>query len=141
GQGSQSPNMLLDLTIQFPEVRETFEHFDGILKDRFVKPLSSYIFPPPTFTPEEERIQHQALMQTNLAQPALGAADIALFHLIRSLGVQPELVAGHSYGEYVALCVAGVFDEQTLAILSEVRGRSIIEAAQQDLGTMAAVQA
>ncbi|HEU4401749.1 MAG TPA: acyltransferase domain-containing protein, partial [Candidatus Polarisedimenticolia bacterium] len=49
------------------------------------------------------------------------------------------MLAGHSYGEYVALCAAGVFDAETLALLSNARGRSILEAARQDLGTMAAV--
>src|SRR5947199_219374 len=51
------------------------------------------------------------------------------------------LVAGHSYGEYVALAEAGVLSEETLALVSEARGRSILEAATQDLGTMAAVEA
>lgn len=141
GQGSQYPNMLRDLAVHFPEVRAEFERADRVLAQRLPKPLSSFIFPPPAFTPEEERAQQQALTQTNVAQPALGTVDMALFHLFQKLGVQPDLVAGHSYGEYVALCAAGVFDAETLAILSEARGRYIIEEAKQDLGTMAAVQA
>lgn len=141
GQGSQYPNMLRDLAIHFPEVRETFEQTDKVLAQQFPKPLSSYIFPPPVFTPEEERAQRQALIRTDVAQPALGAADMALFRLLQGLGVQPDLVAGHSYGEYPATCAAGVIALETLAILSEARGRSIIEAAEDDLGTMAAVRA
>jgi len=149
GQGSQYPNMLRDLAVMFPEVREEFERADHVLAPRFPQPLSGFVFPPPAFTPEEERAQQQALTQTNIAQPALGAAGIALFHLLQKLGVQPDLAAGHSYGEYVALCAAGVFDAETLATLSEARGRYIIEAAKQDpslrsgqdLGTMAAVPA
>ena len=141
GQGSQYPNMLRDLGVAFPEVRETFEQTDRVLADRFPKPLSSFIFPPPAFTPDEEAVQQQALTQTNVAQPALGAADMALFQLFQELGVHPDMLAGHSYGEYVALCAAGVIDLETLAILSEARGRAIIEAAKDELGTMAAVQA
>ena len=141
GQGSQYPNMLRDLAVAFPEVRETFEQTDQVLADRFPKPLSSYVFPPPAFTPDEEHVQQQALTQTNVAQPALGAADMGLFRLLQGLGVQPDLLAGHSYGEYAALCAAGVIDLETLAILSEARGRAIIEAAQDELGTMAAVEA
>ncbi|MGD2178077.1 MAG: beta-ketoacyl synthase N-terminal-like domain-containing protein, partial [Anaerolineae bacterium] len=95
GQGSQSPNMLLDLAVAFPEVRETFERADRVLTGRFPKPLSSYVFPPPAFSPEQEREQRQGLTQTNVAQPALGAAEMALFDLLQNLGVQPDLVAGH----------------------------------------------
>ena len=76
-----------------------------------------------------------------MAQPALGAADLALYQLLRQLGIRPDLVAGHSYGEYAALCAAGAFDLATLFVLSEARGRSIIEAAKEDLGTMAAIRA
>ncbi len=141
GQGSQYPNMLRELALQFSEVREQFECMDRVLAQRFQGPLSNYIYPPPAFSPEEEHAQQQALTQTNLAQPALGAAGMALFHLLQELGVQPDLVAGHSYGEYVALCAAGVFNEETLATLSEARGRCIIEEAKNDLGTMAAVHA
>ncbi len=141
GQGSQTPNMLRDLALHFAEVRETFERADRVLEDSFHGPLSRLIFPTPAFTPEEERAQREALTQTDVAQPALGAADSALFHLLQTLEVRPDFVAGHSYGEYVALYAAGVIDESTLAHLSEARGRSIVEAAESDLGTMAAVRA
>ena len=141
GQGSQSVNMLLDLAVAFPEVRETFERMDRVLAGRFEGPLSGYVFPPPAFDAEAQQRQQEALTRTNVAQPALGAAAIALFGLLRSLGVWPEMVAGHSYGEYAALCAAGAIDEAALATLSEARGRSIVEAARDDLGTMAAVQA
>jgi acyl transferase domain-containing protein/NAD(P)-dependent dehydrogenase (short-subunit alcohol dehydrogenase family)/NAD(P)H-dependent flavin oxidoreductase YrpB (nitropropane dioxygenase family) len=139
GQGSQYPNMLCELATHFPEVRERFELADRVLADKLQGRLSSYVFPPPCFSPEEENTQQQALTQTNIAQPALGAASMGLFRLLQGLGVQPELVAGHSYGEYAALCSAAACSEETLYILSEARGRCIIEAAGQDLGTMAAV--
>ncbi|MBC8263460.1 MAG: SDR family NAD(P)-dependent oxidoreductase [Anaerolineales bacterium] len=141
GQGSQYPNMLRDLAVVFPEVREAFERADRVLMSRFPKPLSGYVFPLPAFSSEEEGAQREALTQTNVAQPALGAADMALFQLLQELGVRPDMLAGHSYGEYVALCASGAMDEETLLTLSEARGRCIIEAAQDDLGTMAAVRA
>jgi acyl transferase domain-containing protein/NAD(P)H-dependent flavin oxidoreductase YrpB (nitropropane dioxygenase family)/NAD(P)-dependent dehydrogenase (short-subunit alcohol dehydrogenase family) len=141
GQGSQYPNMLRDLALQFPEIRETFERVDQVVAGQFDQPLSRYVFPPPAFSEQERDAQQYALTRTNVAQPALGAAGIALLKFMQALGVEPEMVAGHSYGEYVALHAAGVFDEETLAVLSEARGRSIIEAARSDLGTMAAVHA
>jgi polyketide-type polyunsaturated fatty acid synthase PfaA len=139
GQGSQYPDMLCELATVFPQVRTCFEHADRILVGRLPERLSSYIFPPPRFSPEEERACQQALTQTNVAQPALGAASMGLFHLLQTLGVRPDLVAGHSYGEYIALCSAAVFGEEVLYTLSEARGRCILEAADQELGTMAAV--
>ncbi len=141
GQGSQYPDMLRDLAILFPEVRERFELADRILAGRLPRPLSTFIFPPPRFDQEEERICQQGLTKTNIAQPALGAADMGLFHLLQTFGIKPNMVAGHSYGEYVALCAAGVFNEEVLYSLSEARGRFIAEMAGQDLGTMVAVDA
>src|SRR4029078_3250610 len=60
--------------------------------------------------------------------------------LYKALNVHPDIDAGHSYGEYVALWAAGVFDDSTLFQVSEARGRCIL-AAGKDLGTMAAVAA
>src|SRR5207245_10324970 len=127
GQGSQYPNMLRDLAMEFGEVRGAFERADAALEGRFARPLSGYVYPRPSFTPEDERVQQQALTQTDVAQPALGAANMGLSALLRALGVTPDLVAGHSYGEYVALAEAGVLSEETLAVVSEARGRSILE--------------
>ena len=141
GQGSQYPNMLRDLAIHLPEAREAFERADRALAGVLPQALSRYVFPPPAFTPAQEQAQRAALTQTNVAQPALGAACMAIFHALGTLDIQPDLLAGHSYGEYAALAAAGVCDEADLARLSEVRGRRIIEAAGDDLGTMAAVQA
>ncbi len=139
GQGSQYPNMLRDLVLAFPEVRASYEQVDQVLASRFAQPLSTYVFPVSAFDDATKRLQQEALTQTNVAQPALGATSLALHALLNSLDVRPDMVGGHSYGEYVALYAAGAIDQTTLAELSEVRGRSIIEAAQDDLGTMAAV--
>ncbi|MGH8929337.1 MAG: beta-ketoacyl synthase N-terminal-like domain-containing protein, partial [Egibacteraceae bacterium] len=154
GQGSQHPDMLRDLAVSFPEVRGPFELADAVLAGRFERPLSSYVFAPPGFSPEGQQARVEALKPTDRAQPALGAAGMGLSRLLAALGVRPALVAGHSYGEYVALCSAGVIAEDVLYRLSEARGRCIVESAageggaegvaggrgyQADLGTMAAV--
>lgn len=141
GQGSQSVDMLRDLAIAFTEVREQFERANHVLKGTLPKPLSAYIFPPPAFDQAAEQARQTALTHTNVAQPAIGAADLAVFRLLESLGVRPDFVAGHSYGEYVALCAAGVFREDELFALSEARGRFIVEEAGDDPGGMAAVDA
>ncbi|MCS6926301.1 MAG: SDR family oxidoreductase [Candidatus Binatia bacterium] len=141
GQGSQSIDMLRDLAIHFSEVRAVFAQADEVLAGSFPLPLSAYIFPPPRFRPEEERAYAEALTQTQVAQPALGAASCGLLTLLRMLEIEPDMTAGHSYGEYVALCAAGVFPAETLFALSEARGRAIVDSAPGELGTMAAVYA
>jgi acyl transferase domain-containing protein/NAD(P)H-dependent flavin oxidoreductase YrpB (nitropropane dioxygenase family)/NAD(P)-dependent dehydrogenase (short-subunit alcohol dehydrogenase family) len=141
GQGSQYPGMLGDLAVHFPEAREAFEAFDETLAGCYDGALSRRIFPPPEFTPEEKKRSAAELTRTEVAQPALGAAGTAMLRVLDSLGIRPQMAAGHSYGEYVALHAADVIDTATLAVLSEARGRSIIEASSEDLGTMAAVPA
>jgi acyl transferase domain-containing protein/NAD(P)H-dependent flavin oxidoreductase YrpB (nitropropane dioxygenase family)/NAD(P)-dependent dehydrogenase (short-subunit alcohol dehydrogenase family) len=123
GQGSQAPDMLDELALCFPVVRETFERADRVLDGVLPQRLSAAIFPPPAYSLEEEKQQRQRLSQTWLAQPALGAADYALYALLGELGIRADVLAGHSYGEYVALCAAGVFDFETLLQLSAARGR------------------
>ncbi|MEI6167564.1 MAG: SDR family NAD(P)-dependent oxidoreductase [bacterium] len=139
GQGSQYPDMLRELAVHFHEIREAFERADRTLADRFEKPLSSFVFPPPRFSEDEERAARHALTATNVAQPALGAAATGLLNLLRALGVTPNRVAGHSYGEYAALHAAGCITAEQLFDLSESRGRFILEEARGDLGAMAAV--
>ena len=134
GQGSQRVNMLRDLFDAFPELDPVLElgaRWQGVM------------FPPPAATPEEEDAQRAALTDTRVAQPALGVADLAAAKLLMRHGVQPDMLAGHSYGELVALCIAGALAEDALLDLSELRGRRILEscAHAQDPGTMAAVAA
>ena len=57
-----------------------------------------------------------------------GAACVGMLRLLRNLGCEPDLVAGHSYGELVALHAAGVFSAPALAELSLARGRFMQEA-------------
>ncbi|HEY2154038.1 MAG TPA: beta-ketoacyl synthase N-terminal-like domain-containing protein, partial [Isosphaeraceae bacterium] len=100
-QGSQYVNMAREVAMEFVEARTSFERADRALADRRGRPLSDSIFPPPAFRDEDRKRQQAALTDTEVAQPALGATGMALFHLLGSLGVEPQMVAGHSYGEFV----------------------------------------
>ncbi len=141
GQGSQYPGMLSQLTIRFAEARETFTQANKHLGSNLPKSLSDYIFPPPVFTKEEEAKLKEALTDTRIAQPAMGAANMAAYSLLTSFAVQPDMVAGHSYGEYVALCAAGYYDFASLMNVSQQRGEILAQSVNGQIsrGAMAAV--
>lgn len=139
GQGSQHVNMLQQLALYFPIVRERFEMADRILSEVLPSSLARTVFPPPAYDAAEAEEQGRTLQQTWFAQPALGAADYALYALLDDLGVSPDVVAGHSYGEYVALCVAGTLSFHDLIRLSELRGRVVQETQGRGAVAMLAV--
>ncbi|MEZ4767668.1 MAG: SDR family NAD(P)-dependent oxidoreductase [Caldilineales bacterium] len=139
GQGSQYPNMLADLVMQFPHVGEPFERANSQLAGKLKRPLGEYVYPVPAYDDDTASRQRAELTDTRIAQPALGAAGLAVSRFLAAVGLQPDFVAGHSYGELVALCQAGVFDEDTLYAVSLARGQFMAEATGPDSGTMAAV--
>jgi acyl transferase domain-containing protein/NAD(P)H-dependent flavin oxidoreductase YrpB (nitropropane dioxygenase family)/NADP-dependent 3-hydroxy acid dehydrogenase YdfG len=132
GQGSQRPGMLADLFVAFPPLQRLL---------RLGEPWVERMFPPTPFGKDEQSAQRDALTDTRVAQPALGIAGLAMTELLASCGVRPDVVGGHSYGELVALAVAGALPEDELLTLSETRGRVMVGAAGDDSGTMAAVAA
>jgi acyl transferase domain-containing protein/NAD(P)H-dependent flavin oxidoreductase YrpB (nitropropane dioxygenase family)/NADP-dependent 3-hydroxy acid dehydrogenase YdfG len=137
GQGSQTVDMARELTVAFRAARAPFETADRLLEE----PLSRYVFPPPTFTDDDARRAQSELTDTRIAQPALGATELAYLRVLETFGVTPEMTAGHSYGELVALTAAGVLDDDQLLRLSATRGRLMAQAAAGEAGAMAAVDA
>ena len=113
----------------------------ALLAGRYEQPLSRYVFPPPTFTDEDATARHDELTDTHVAQAALGATELAYLRVLRALGVEPDMTAGHSYGEFVALAAAGGLEADQMLILSEARGRLMAQAAAGEAGAMAAVEA
>ena len=141
GQGSQSPDMLSDLAVHFPDVLDGFDMFDRALASRGRRPVGPLVFPPPSADEPTRERQAAALAAADVAQPALGAASVGLLRLLGRLGLRADTLAGHSYGELVALHAAGVFPLDALAELSEARGRFLLDAVGSEPGAMAAVQA
>ncbi|HEU5028885.1 MAG TPA: SDR family NAD(P)-dependent oxidoreductase [Spirillospora sp.] len=133
GQGSQRPGMLAGLFVAFPRLQRLLRLAGG----RYAPAM----FPPAAFGPDDARRQREALTDTRVAQPALGIAGLAVHRLLTAVGVHPDLAAGHSYGELVALCAAGVFDDTDMIELSAARAEAILAAAGTDPGAMAAVAA
>jgi acyl transferase domain-containing protein/NADP-dependent 3-hydroxy acid dehydrogenase YdfG len=145
GQGSQLPNMMRELAVEFAEIGDTLAEADARLGLRFPRPLSQYVFPPPSFDRETTAEDRKALATTTLTQPALGACSVGMMRLLESFGIRPDVAAGHSYGELTALFAAGAFGFDTLLDLSYHRGEAMTGRgaadgrAAGDLGTMLAV--
>ena len=141
GQGSQRVNMLGDVVMSIPEVADIFEQADVLLKNRLPKRLSSYIYPLSVFSDQERDRQKDELDATQIAQPALAVVDLSALKVLEYFGLKPDFVAGHSYGEYVALCAAGTLNEEDLIRLSEFRGRIVTKTSENNPGGMAVVNA
>jgi len=138
GQGSQYVNMLDTLRHTEPIVANTFAEADAVMTPILSKPLTDYIFID-SDDPEAVTASEFDLMQTEITQPAVLAVDIALTRLMAAYGVEPNMVMGHSLGEYGALVAAGSlpFDEALMAVAG--RGREMASVVVEDRGLMAAV--
>jgi phosphopantetheine--protein transferase-like protein len=108
GEGSQYANMLADLCLHFPEVRNCFDRADRVFLQNRRNILPSQAVFPPTLLHESAKheLEHQ-LWQTDNAVAAVFAADRALWKLLTRLGVRPDAVLGHSSGEYSAFAASG----------------------------------
>jgi acyl transferase domain-containing protein/NAD(P)H-dependent flavin oxidoreductase YrpB (nitropropane dioxygenase family) len=131
GQGSQRINMARDLFVMFPVMRK-------LLKNR--EHYQQVLFPNTVFDEASLKTQKENIKDTRMAQPLLGIVDLAIANLLKDLGIEPDMVAGHSYGELPALCFAGAFNENELVFLSEQRAKAILDAVEgDDTGAMIAV--
>jgi acyl transferase domain-containing protein/acyl-CoA synthetase (AMP-forming)/AMP-acid ligase II/acyl carrier protein len=127
GQGSQYVGMARQLYETQPRFRAILQECDALIRDDLERPLLSVIFGD---APE-------LIDQTAYTQPALFAVEYALARLWQQWGIEPAAVMGHSLGEYVAACLAGVFSLRDGVRLVAARGR-LMQQLPQD-GTMLVV--
>ena len=116
GQGAQHPGMGADLYREDKGFRENVDRCSEILRKHIDFDIRGAIEGSPEIT-------EQILQQTAVAQPALFVLEYALARLWMSLGVRPAAMIGHSVGEYVAACLAGVFSLEGALEVVAARGR------------------
>jgi acyl transferase domain-containing protein len=121
GQGAQYPRMGLDLYQAEPIFREHVDECCEILKPHLGFDLRDVLYP----SDEAFEEAKEKLNQTYVTQPALFVTEYALASQWMHWGVTPEAMIGHSIGEYVAACLAGVFSLEDALRLIVARGRLI----------------
>ncbi len=139
GQGSQYVNMLKDLCEVEPVVEETFAEADRIMKPILGRTLTSYIY----VNGDEESLKQaeDALRDTAITQPAMLTANAAILRLMQKFGYVPDMVIGHSLGEYAALVAAGVLTFAEALEIVSARGQEMKKVSMADNGGMVAVSA
>ena len=129
GQGTQTPGMGKALAAAFPEAKEVFAEVDDALNQK----LSRLMF---------EGDEAELTLTAN-AQPAIMASSLALWRVLqKQLGLTIQhatFAAGHSLGEYSALCAAGTFSLAETAKLLRIRGDAMQAAVAPGVGGMAAI--
>jgi [acyl-carrier-protein] S-malonyltransferase len=127
GQGSQTVGMLAELAGDYPIVQETFKQASEVLGYDLWQLVQE--------GPSEE------LNKTWQTQPALLTASVAVYRVWQQKypALKPEVMAGHSLGEYSALVCAGVLDFQDAVKLVELRGKLMQQAVPEGTGAMYAI--
>ncbi|HEM2830574.1 TPA: ACP S-malonyltransferase [Streptococcus suis] len=124
GQGAQTVGMARDLYENYPIVRETFNQASQILGYDIRDLIDN---------------QEDKLHQTRYTQPAILTTSVAIFRLLEEEGVQPDMVAGLSLGEYSALVASGALTFEDAIALIAKRGEYMETAAPAGTGKMVAV--
>lgn len=127
GQGSQAVGMGKELSALYPVARHTFQEADDALGFA----ISKLCFE----GPEDQ------LKMTEITQPAILTASVAVFRVLQEKGIAPRYVAGHSLGEYSAHVAAGTIEFADAVRVVNKRGRYMQEAVPAGQGAMAAILA
>ena len=141
GQGSQYVGMTYDLNKRYTSVQKVWEKSDETMVEVLEgETLSSFVLR--TGLSKEELIESEhKLKQTEYTQPAMLTADLAIERLLNAHGQTPDMVAGHSLGEYAALMSSGILNMDGALRASAARGTEMGSVQIDDKGLMASVTA
>jgi amino acid adenylation domain-containing protein len=123
GQGSQHANMAREIYDTETVFREAVDRCAKILLPHLGADLRTLLYPPDGATEEAKR----RVTETIVAQPAIFTIEYALAQLWMSWGIRPQAMLGHSIGEFVAACLAGIFTLEDALSLVAARGRMMQE--------------
>ena len=123
GQGSQHANMAREIYDTEPVFREAVDRCAKILFPHLGADIRTLLYPPEGATDEAKR----RVTETIVAQPAIFTIEYALSQLWMSWGIRPPAMLGHSVGEFVAACLAGIFSLEDALSLVAARGRMMQE--------------
>ncbi|CEG56335.1 type I polyketide synthase [Legionella fallonii] len=138
GQGSQYLNMGTDIAINFDSPRKIWDKTATIQldKNRF---LHEVVYPKAVFSIDEKKKQYELINNTIWSQPSIAAMAYSQIALLNELNIKPDCVAGHSFGELVALAYAGSYDFETLVKMARTRGELMAPHGGAEPGGMLAV--
>jgi len=128
GQGAQYINMGLELYQLEPTFREQVDLCSKLAEPYLGLDLRELMYPQPGHSAGPSEVQEHQLRETRIAQPALFVIEYALAKLYERFGIHPEAMVGHSIGEYVAACLAGVFTLEEALSLVVARARLMQQA-------------
>jgi len=132
GQGSQYPNMGADLYASEPVFRDCLDQCAEQLRSHLVLDLCEILYP----SAENPTAAAEQLNRTSITQPALFSVEYSLAQWWMAHGVRPQAMVGHSIGEYVAACLAGVLSLEDALAITAMRGSLMEECSP---GSMLAV--
>ncbi len=141
GQGSQYVGMTYDLNQRYAPVQDVWDASDSTMVEVLDgETLSSFVLRTGLSDEERKAAEHK-LKQTEYTQPAMLTADLAIEHALNAYGHKPDMVAGHSLGEYAALMASGILNMDGALRAAAARGTEMGSVEIDDKGLMASVTA
>ncbi|RJU93470.1 MAG: acyltransferase domain-containing protein [Candidatus Poseidoniales archaeon] len=141
GQGSQYVGMTADLVQRFTAPADVWEQADETMVEVLNgETLSGFVLRSSLSKDELKEAEHK-LKQTEYTQPAMLTADLAIERTLQAYGHSPDMVAGHSLGEYAALMSSGILDMDGALRAAAARGTEMGAVEIDDKGLMASVTA
>lgn len=138
GSGAQYLHMAGDLPVYFPFMEEIFRKVDSVSSKYIGNSIFPILIPEKNSPAEAKNKLADCLMRSNYHHPLILAFEAGIYELLLRAGIHPDLLAGHSLGEYCALYAAGVFDLETVIDVTTIRGHGIANRCFED-GAMASI--